>query len=158
MKMTLEILLLIIAIVFLLCVFTYFAPVLLSPSFPSGLVCIGKSCFNVEIASTEMQREKGLMFRKKIGENEGMLFIFNKEGVYPFWMKNTLIPLDIIWINNNKVVFINENSQPCKNLICPQIIPPNNAKYVLEINAGACRKANIKVADELSIKINNFNR
>ena len=59
--------------------------------------------------------KNGLMFRENMDSDRGMLFIFEKEGEYPFWMKNTLIPLDIIWINKDKeVVFISENAQPCE--------------------------------------------
>ena len=94
------------------------------------------------------------MYRKELDKNKGMLFIFDKEGIYPFWMKNTLIPLDIIWIDSNdKVVFISQNVQPCKNLICPSIFPTVKAKYVLEVNAGVCQEIGLKVGDELTIDI-----
>jgi len=88
------------------------------------------------------------MFRKNLDKNKGMLFVFNKEGNYPFWMKNTLIPLDMIWINeNSNVVFISENNLPCEKTICSSINPNQNAKYVLEINAGMAEKIGIKTED-----------
>jgi hypothetical protein len=148
-----EVLLIIIAVVILICLSFYFAKNLLAPSFQQyaqGSVCIKENCFQVELAKTDAQRDRGLMYRKELDKDKGMLFIFDKEGVYPFWMKNTLIPLDIIWIDsNNKVVFIGQNVQPCKSLICPSITPQAKAKYVLEVNAGVCKEADLKLVDEL---------
>ena len=119
-------------------------------------VCFGRQCFFVELAKTEAEREKGLMYKTYLNKNAGMLFIFNKEGIYPFWMKNTLISLDIIWIDgNNEVVFISHDAQPCKSLICPTINPSAKAKYVLEINAGMAKKTGFKAGDSLELKIVN---
>ncbi len=118
---------------------------------PQQEVCYKNYCFNVEIAKTQQELSKGLMFRKNLEKNNGMLFVFEKEGDYPFWMKNTLIPLDIIWMDkNNKVVFINENSQPCEPSFCPSIDPKVSAKYVLEINAGMVKEIGLKVSDKLN--------
>ena len=117
-----------------------------------GQICFGQKCFQVELAQTPEQREYGLMNRSYLDANAGMLFIFDKQGIYPFWMKNTLIPLDIIWIDNSgKVVFIKENAQPCTNFLCPNIIPTSSAKYVLELNAGICNETGIKLGDQLKI-------
>jgi uncharacterized membrane protein (UPF0127 family) len=162
MKMFLEILLLIIAVVILVCLFFYYAQISLSPNsqqYSSGSVCIMENCFQVELAKTEAQREKGLMYRKELDKNKGILFIFDKEGIYPFWMKNTLIPLDMLWIDaspagGNKVVFISQNTEPCKSLLCPSVVPLAKANYVLEINAGISKNLGIKIGDiiELNIK------
>ena len=90
-----------------------------------------------------------------LNEDKGMLFIFDKDGIYPFWMKNTLIPLDMIWVDSSgKVVFIAQNVQPCKSLICPSVVPTVMAKYVLEINAGLCQQMGLKVGDQLKIENN----
>ena len=98
---------------------------------------------------------RGLMFREKMDADKGMLFIFEKEGEYPFWMKNTLIPLDIIWINEDKeVVFISENAQPCnEEYSCSSINPGNNAKYVLEINGGISEKIGLKIGDKANFLV-----
>ena len=115
-------------------------------------VCLKNTCFNVEIANTVETRERGLMFRKNLSQNEGMLFIFPEEKIYPFWMKNTLINLDIIWIDQNKeVVFISQNNQPCDTDNCPPINPGAPAKYVLEINAGLAEKIGLKDKDKIEI-------
>jgi uncharacterized membrane protein (UPF0127 family) len=125
--------------------------------FSKGEVCfehlsVGR-CFQVEIAKTALERDRGLMHRESLDKNKGMLFIFDREGIYPFWMKNTLIALDIIWIDeNNKVVFIKQNAQPCETLICPSVIPSAKAKYVLEINAGLVERLQIKTGDYASFK------
>ncbi|MEK7562592.1 MAG: DUF192 domain-containing protein [Patescibacteria group bacterium] len=113
-----------------------------------GSVCFDNSCFEVEVVKNPIELAKGLMFRKNLEQNKGTLFVFEKEGIYPFWMKNTLIPLDIIWIDENKkIVFIKENVQPCKSLVCLLIMPTENAKYVLELNAGQAKKSGIKTGD-----------
>lgn len=115
--------------------------------------CINNYCFDVEIAKTPAQREKGLMNRTELARDKGMLFVFDREGMYPFWMKNTLIPLDIIWINqNNKIVFISKNTQPCESFICPSVAPTGKAKYVLEVNAGVSEESGFKEGDTAQIK------
>jgi hypothetical protein len=165
MKIFFEILLLIVAVTILIYLFFYFAHISLAPATQQNLansVCIkpfgttqgGENCFQVELAKTEAEKNRGLMNVAKLDKNKGMLFIFDKEGIYPFWMKNTLIPLDIIWIDNNyKVVFISPNAQPCLNLICPSIIPPAKAMFVLEINAGIVEQINLKIGDEIKMNI-----
>jgi uncharacterized membrane protein (UPF0127 family) len=64
-------------------------------------VCIKSNCFLAKVADTTQKRELGLMSVDALKKNEGMLFVFPEKGNYSFWMKNTLLPLDIIWINNN---------------------------------------------------------
>ena len=114
---------------------------------------LSKKCFQVEVAKTPAEQERGLMFREHLDKDRGMLFIFEKEGNYPFWMKNTLIPLDMIWINQNKeVVFIKENAEPCHEFNCPTINPIKNAKYVLEINGGVAKDINLKSRDKIILE------
>jgi hypothetical protein len=92
------------------------------------------------------------MDRRHIDYNKGMLFVFDKEGNYPFWMKNTLVPLDIIWINSNcNIVYVKRNAQPCTLDYCPPIYPEKNARYVLEINGGLSNMYNINVGDKANI-------
>ena len=142
-------------------IYLYLTDVLLAPGLSQQTkpeVCYKEACFSVELAETSAEREKGLMFRAQLGQDKGMLFIFDKEDIYPFWMKNTLIPLDIIWINSdNKAVFIGKNIQPClpaqagKSFICPMVAPPVKARYVLEVNAGLAEKIELKIGDEIKI-------
>ncbi len=115
-------------------------------------VCFDDSCFYVELATTPDEQSRGLMFRDHLDQDRGMLFVFPKEDLYPFWMKNTLIPLDIIWIDENKeVVFISKNTQPCGELSCPMINPGEKAKYVLEVNAGVSDSIGLLIGDEVAI-------
>jgi len=116
-------------------------------------VCLKDTCFDVELAITIEEMARGLMSREKLEENKGMLFIYEKEQIHGFWMKDTLIPLDIIWLNKNKeVVFIKKNAEPCGNLICIPTIPPQKAQYVLEINAGLADKINLNIGEQLIFK------
>ena len=114
-------------------------------------VCFEENCFKVELAITESERAKGLMFKETLEDNSGMLFIFPEEGVYNFWMKNTLIPLDIIWISKEeKVVHIEKNVQPCKENICRSYGPDRKVLYVLELNSGKIEEKGIKIGDKVS--------
>ncbi|MDP3052638.1 MAG: DUF192 domain-containing protein [bacterium] len=119
----------------------------------SNRVCFKNYCFDVELAKTTAEMSRGLMFRENLAADKGMFFIFKKEGKYPFWMKNTLIPLDIIWINENKeVVFVSENTQPCpEESPCFYINPDKNAEYVLEINGGLAGKIGLKIGDKANL-------
>lgn len=115
-------------------------------------VCFGDECFTVELALTPDQQSRGLMFREQMDEDRGMLFVFEEEGIHPFWMKNTLIPLDIIWIDSEKeVVFISRDTQPCRSAACPTINPGTEAKYVLEINAGLSEQMGLSVGGSANI-------
>ncbi len=115
-------------------------------------ICFDGRCYFVEIADTESLREKGLMFRNGLDKNSGMLFIFEQDGDYPFWMKNTKMPLDIIWMDKNYEVVSIKTTDPCISDSCPNIDPGVSARYVLEINAGEAAKNNIKVGDKAEIK------
>lgn len=118
----------------------------------AGTACIKEACFSVETASSPEELARGLMFREHLDYDKGMLFIFKTEGRHSFWMKNTLIPLDIIWINSEKeIVFIFEDAQPCKNEPCPSIVPDKDAKYVLELNSGAAETFNFSLGDTATI-------
>ncbi len=119
-----------------------------------NLVCFKDNCFKVELALTEKERERGLMLRNYLDSNAGMFFVFEKEEEYPFWMKNTKIPLDIIWINENKeIVFLRKNVQPCRETGCEIVAPDKKARYVLEINGGMSDKINLKPGDKLIFNI-----
>jgi uncharacterized membrane protein (UPF0127 family) len=100
----------------------------------------------VEIADTLKKRTVGLMDRQSLDEDSGMLFVFDLEAKHSFWMKNTLIPLDIIFIDsNNKIVDIKHNFEPCKKIICDTYASAEVAKYALEVNGGFSEKNNIRV-------------
>lgn len=114
--------------------------------------CFSGKCFYLEVARTPEERARGLMYRESLDADKGMLFIFEKEGDYAFWMKNTLIPLDIIWINADKrIVHISKNTPPCMEVPCPVYSAGTNALYVIELNSGAADELGLLVGDKVMI-------
>jgi len=90
------------------------------------------------------------MFREKILPEQGMLFIFEEEGFYSFWMKNTLISLDILWLDEEKrIVHIEHAVPPCQKDPCPSYTPRFPALYVLELASGAADQNKLKLYDRL---------
>lgn len=128
---------------------------IISPQKKSGnTVCFEGSCIDVELATTPEEMTIGLMNRTSLPENLGMLFIFDEEGIHKFWMKNTLIPLDMIWLDENgKIIYIEKNAQPCYVLICPLFGPESSSKYALEANGGYIEKHKINVGDKARITL-----
>jgi hypothetical protein len=100
----------------------------------------------VEIARTPVERARGLMFRADLPEDRGMLFIFERPGENQFWMKNTLIPLDILWMDDRKrIIHIESQVPPCKLDPCPVYGPSAESHYVLEVKAGVAHKRGLRV-------------
>lgn len=111
---------------------------------PSGAV------YSVEIPRTAEARERGLMFRQSLPPRTGMLFVFDTTGRYAFWMKNCLIALDLIWLDDTKrVVAILPNTPPCKADPCPIYQFDVPARYVLEITAGAAKREGLALGHVL---------
>ncbi|MBI4920000.1 DUF192 domain-containing protein [Candidatus Azambacteria bacterium] len=106
----------------------------------------------IELAKTQEELEKGLMNRPSLPKNSGMFFIFPDEKTRSFWMKDTLIPLDIIFISSTGRVNEITTLKPCReNEICQPYSSKMPARYVLEINAGAAEKWRIMEGDILEI-------
>lgn len=105
---------------------------------------------HVEIAADDATREQGLMYRDQLAPDRGMIFIFPSAGRYPFWMKNTIIPLDMIWIDaGRKIVHIAANVPPCKADPCPSYDPGASASYVLEVAGGVAAQHRLAAGDTL---------
>ena len=103
--------------------------------------------FNVEVAKTIEERSIGLMYRKKLLNNEGMLFIFPYEKIIQLWMKNTYIPLDVIFISENKVIVdIKKNMEKLSETIVKSKV---KSRYALEFNAGLINKLDIEIGDKV---------
>ena len=109
-----------------------------------------------EVAHDEESRTKGLSGRESLNINEGMFFVFEEPGIYPFWMKGMKFPIDMVWIDSdNKIVNINENVPPeigvaDENLA--QYKSDGPIKRVLELHAGRVRLLNAKIGDEIKAR------
>lgn len=114
-------------------------------------ISIRNSDIFVVIADTDVKRTQGLSGWTKLGEDEGMLFIFPVPNIYPFWMKEMKIPLDFIWIDENKVVDVTQNVPPPKAedkvSALPLYYPRSSINKVLEVNAGFIKKRKIQIGD-----------
>ena len=114
--------------------------------FPKGRV------FQLELARTREQWIKGLMFRKHLAKNSGMLFVYPKADYYAIWMKNCFISLDLIWLDSKgRIIYFVENAPPCKEEPCPVYQPIMKARYVIELNAGTIKKLHLKLDDRVDI-------
>ena len=108
---------------------------------------------SAELALTKAEAEKGLMYREKLPEGTGMLFVFNQEGPHYFWMKNTIIDLDMLFIGEDKTVNQAWEKVPKSYSYTPDnqiAIRPGIAKYVLELPAGSIKKHNIKIGSTIT--------
>ncbi len=115
-----------------------------------NVIFINNHKFIVELALTEKEHESGLMFRKSIPEDYGMLFVYEDIDVRYFWMKNTLIYLDIIYIDSDGIIQkIYHNVEPCKQEPCKLYSSDVKIKYVLELNGNTCKKMKIKTGDKV---------
>lgn len=91
----------------------------------------------LEVALTDEQKQTGLMHREKLPADHGMLFTFGQDEILPFWMKNTLMPLDVVWLSGDgKVVEVRTDLPPCKLDPCPKYEPRQLARAALLVNAG----------------------
>jgi uncharacterized membrane protein (UPF0127 family) len=108
----------------------------------------GVQVFSVEMATTEQEKETGLMYRKELADGKGMLFDFSPEQEVSMWMKNTYIPLDMIFIRaDGRILRIAENTEP----LSTKIIPSRGlAKGVLEVIAGTAQKYGIAPGDRVA--------
>ena len=121
-------------------------------------VCFKQKCINVEIVKERAERTRGLQFRKSMPEDFGMLFIFPESRRHSFWMKDTLIPLDIIWLDHGqRIVHIAFNVPPCpSHTSCPSYTPPRSALYVLEVNTGIAEELGFKEGVRLDFKFSSL--
>jgi len=115
---------------------------------------LGGKSFAVEIADTREKQALGLMFRDEMPADKGMLFIFPNEAPRSFWMKNTRIPLDIMYFDKDlNMVSISADTQPCRVSRCPSYPSIAPAKYVLELNAGTASELGVGPGDRLTIEL-----
>ena len=123
--------------------------------------CVAKSSyveikgqrFSVELAETRDKQSLGLMFRDSMPADHGMLFIFPNEAPRSFWMKNTLIPLDIIYFSEELKLVSVANAKPCRVEQCPPYPSKGPAKYVLELNSGRASELGLEAGDVMTLDL-----
>ena len=137
----------------------------LDPTPNSGLntvtINLNRIPYQLEIAQTDSQRAAGLSNRPSLCTTCGMIFVFDVQSIYPFWMKDTLIPLDMLWLNSDSAIVtiltaVPEPGTPLYQLKLYKNETP--ARYVIELNAGDSQKLGLKVGDQIdlsSLKIKN---
>jgi uncharacterized membrane protein (UPF0127 family) len=117
---------------------------------PAKTILISGNKLYIDVADTQDEREKGLSVKESLNDNEGMLFDFGAEDIYPaFWMKDMVFAIDIIWIDNGEVVGIEKNVPPptAENERLKMYYPPKTIDYVLEVKGGYCDRNGIKEGD-----------
>lgn len=115
---------------------------------PTVAMPVGKIVYTLEIAATEDERNNGLMFRDSMPADHGMIFIFGDEKPRSFWMKNTRIPLDIVFVADNGKIDSIRRMEP---YVMKGTASDGPAKYAIELNDGQAKAAGIKAGDMLQI-------
>jgi uncharacterized protein len=119
-------------------------PEQVSPTAPQLITPTGERVV-VELAISDEARARGLMFRSALPKNRGMLFVFPESGIHGFWMKNTFLSLDIIWIDEDfTIVHLERDVPPCESDPCPSYGPEIEASYVLEVEAGEAERLGLE--------------
>ena len=114
--------------------------------FPDGFAV------SVTLAVSDRERAAGLMFVQSLPDDKGMLFLFDEESRNPFWMKNCLIPLDMVWLDaDGRIVDISRNVPPCKEDPCPNYFPGASYRNVLEIRGNLSAEHKLASGDKLVI-------
>jgi len=115
---------------------------------------IANQRINLQVARTPLQLEKGLMYRTSLAADQGMLFIYNPPQPVSFWMKNTKIPLDMVFLRDGQVNMLKTNVPPCTTNPCPTYGPGSKVviDQVIELRAGRAAQLGLKVGDRVSIK------
>jgi uncharacterized membrane protein (UPF0127 family) len=133
--------------------------VIVAPSWSAGQQTLeiasntGVHVFSVEVADNDAERAKGLMYRKELAQGRGMLFDFHRDQEVSFWMQNTYIPLDMIFIRGDgRILRIEENTEPLSTRLIPSRGP---VRAVLEVTGGTARKLGIAPGDRVAASIFN---
>ena len=119
-----------------------------SVEFPRGTIMVDDVPLEVQIADTEPRRVRGLMFQDQLPYDQGMIFVFDKPGLYSLWMLNMQFSLDMMWFDEDgKIVHIEKDVSPCQTpfeiATCQSIIPEGQAVYVIEVASGFIEQNNV---------------
>ena len=106
-----------------------------SELFPTLGITLNEKQYTLELADNQARKSQGLMFRRYLPENRGMLFVYDQPIDLKIWMKNTLIPLTVVWLDDNAVIIDKKILFPCKSTHCPVFGPEQKSRYALEFNA-----------------------
>jgi len=124
-----------------------------SPGHKPVTVLLHGQRFSAELATDDAQRQRGLMMRQSLPPNHGMLFVFPRTDPQAFWMKNTLIPLDMLYFDAaRRLVSMQLNVLPCQADPCPVYPSEAPARYVLELSGGTAQRLGLQPGDELKIE------
>jgi hypothetical protein len=113
---------------------------------------IAGQTIQLEVARTPQQQEIGLMFRTELASNRGMLFPFEPPRPVQFWMRNTLIPLDMVFLRDGQVKAIAANAAPCTTEVCPLYGTAISVNQVIELPAGRASELGLRVGDRVTIR------
>ena len=120
---------------------------------PTVTLRLHDHAFSAEVAADDLSRAHGLMNRTHLAAGSGMLFVFRHSDQRWFWMKNTLIPLDILFFDSSrKLVSMQTDVPPCRQDPCPTYPSGEPARYVLELAAGTAARIGARIGDQLSIE------
>lgn len=122
----------------------------------SAYAIIAGRKIELEVAKTQQQQAMGLMYRTRLADNRGMLFTFASPQPIRFWMKNTLIPLDMIFLRQGKVQAIAAAVPPCKTQTCPTYGSDSDIDQVIELRGGLAKEIGLKVGEQVEIKFLDF--
>ena len=111
----------------------------------------GEVPITIEIADSPEERQLGLMNRQSMEEHSGMWFVFDQEYPYAFWMKNTLIPLDMVFVNSNMQIIDIIAADPCQKNPCKTYTPQASALYVLEVNQNFTARAGVQIGNRVKV-------
>jgi len=152
-KLVIVYVVLIIAVI-LLAVFKFGGKVPNISLFGGAQADVNGTKINLTVVKSDNDKQKGLSGRKSLDNNQGMLFVWDKKGIYPFWMKGMLFSIDIIYINDTNVVYVVENAAaPTGQAQILTVYKPDAAaNYVLEVNAGTAERLKIKKGTKITFK------
>ncbi|MCP4187765.1 MAG: DUF192 domain-containing protein [Gammaproteobacteria bacterium] len=119
--------------------------------FESASLDINGRQFELEIAKTAIHRQHGLMYREFLSERSGMLFIYPEAGFHRIWMKNTLIPLTVVWFDIHQTVIHIDRLDPCQLSHCPSFGADSPSKYIIELTAG---NQSLRIGDRIPMLAN----
>jgi len=123
----------------------------LAPALRTTTVTINDIQITAWVADTQKARETGLMGMQNINEDEGMLFLYETPGAYAFWMKNMLMPLDVVFVSKDMKIVSIQHMDPCVMGPCSIYSPPSDILYAVEVKSGFAERNNITVSQIVSI-------